>query len=66
LRAYQIGAASGRKPIIVSTTDTAWEALEKYLLALDEFDRAWVTDCSGADVSLAELIARSEEEKNKP
>ena len=62
MRIYQIGAATGGHSLALGTTDTASDALQKLRHALEEYGRAWVTDYTGADVSLEELAARALEE----
>lgn len=62
MRAYQIAAASEGHALALGTTDTASDALQKLWLALDQYGRAWVTDHTGADVSIEELTARANEE----
>lgn len=64
LRAYQIAAANDGHALSLGTTDTAADALQKLWRALEEYGRAWVTDHTGADVSIAELTARANEEGN--
>ena len=59
MQVYQIGAASDGQSVVLGTTDTASDALKKLRLALDQYDRAWVIDCAGADISIAELMARA-------
>ena len=59
MQAYEIAAATGGQVLTLGTTDRASDALQKLRLALEQYGRAWVTDSSGADISMSELTARS-------
>ena len=57
--AYQISAAGDDGVKVLATTDTATEALQKFKSALEDYRRAWVTDETGADVQIEELMVRA-------
>lgn len=59
MTAYQILVVGDDGVTVLATTDTATEALAKFKGALDDFRRVWVTNETGADLLVAELIARS-------
>jgi len=50
--------------IVLGTADTASQALAHVRDALPDYQRAWVTDEIDNDVSMAELLRLTEEEKN--
>jgi hypothetical protein len=50
--------------IVLGTADTASQALAHVRDALPDYPRAWVTDEIDNDVSMAELLRLTEEEKN--
>jgi len=64
VRVYRINAVGkDAKAVVLGTADTATQALKHLRDALGDYPRAWVTDESDDDVSLAELIGIAEEEQ---
>jgi hypothetical protein len=63
LRAYEVqGVTDTGETISIATTDTASDALTKLRDAVTRYRRVWVVDESGADVSIDDLLARTNEE----
>ena len=56
MHSYQVSAVGDDGVTMLATTDTATQALEKFKAAIKDYRRAWVTDDTGADVSMKELI----------
>lgn len=65
MRVYRINAVGREgRMIVLGTADTASQALAHVRDALPDYPRAWVTDEIDNDVSMAELLRLTEEEKN--
>ena len=64
MRVYQIGGldAEGAE-VAFATTDTAVLAIGRLQEARARFLRAWVTDETGVDISVPDLIARAASER---
>ena len=64
MRVYQIGGldAEGAE-VAFATTDTAVLAIGRLQEARARYLRAWVTDETGVDISVPDLIARAASER---
>lgn len=60
--AYQVEASDGAESFVIATTDRASEAIKKFADALERHRRAWVTDETGLDVSMEDLVALARNE----
>ena len=64
MRVYQIGGLDAQGSMVVfATTDTAALAIMRLQEARARFLRAWVSDETGADVGVPDLIARAADER---
>jgi hypothetical protein len=59
---YEVKGVNDGEIVVVATVDTATDALTKCSDAEQVYRRVWVTDETGKDVSVEQLLARSEEE----
>ncbi len=50
------GVDEGERVVDVAAADTAKLAVTKFIDALEQYRRAWVSDQTGADVSMDDLV----------
>lgn len=60
---YQIAVAHGGRSLELGVADSASDAVVMLQRAQDQYGRVWVTDEDGTDLSIAELLIRSNEER---
>jgi hypothetical protein len=64
MRAYEIGALDAQGAMVAfATTDTAVMAITRLQEARARFLRAWVSDETGVNISIPDLIARAADER---
>ena len=64
MRVYQIGGLDAKgAEVAFATTDTAVLAIGRLQEARARYLRAWVTDETGVDISVPDLIARAASER---
>ena len=64
MRVYQVSALNDEGAVVVfATTDTASLAIIRLQEARARHLRAWVSDETGNDISIPDLIARADEER---
>lgn len=63
MSSYDVKGVAGLSTVVViASTDTATAALIKYRDAITQYRRVWVTDETGFDIGVVELLARFEAE----
>lgn len=60
---YFVKAVDHGRDIDVATVDTAKQAVIKFLDALDQYNRVWVSDEAGNDLSMDDLTRLAQEEE---
>ena len=66
MRVYQVsGLDRAGAAVVFATTDTASLAIMRLQEARVRYLRAWVSDETGLDVSVPDLIARAKEERRR-
>jgi tRNA G26 N,N-dimethylase Trm1 len=64
VRAYQVSGLNSEGAVVVfTTTDTAGLAITRLQEARVRYLRAWVSDETGIDLAVPDLLARAEEER---
>lgn len=55
MRVYFVKAAQNGSTVDVATVDSAKQAMVQYLDAIDQYERAWVSDGSGSEMLIDDL-----------
>ena len=56
MQVYLVKAAERGRAVEVATVDSAKQAVIHYLDALGQYGRAWVSDASGNDILIDDLV----------
>jgi hypothetical protein len=62
VQVYLVKAAANGDIVDIATADSAKLAMIRYLDAVDQYDRAWVSDDSGKDILIDDLVRLAQQE----